>query len=273
MATNRIFPHIHLSDFEYELPEAYIAKFPLTDRSSSRLLLYKEGNIEHQRFYEIEQALDNTHTLFFNNTKVIPARLYFQKETGAIIEVFLLQPLDPVEVHLAMIAKGKATWACAIGNLKRWKDYSPLLLATDYEGETVHFKAYLVDREKQIVRFEWENERSFSEILALIGNMPLPPYLKRAAEDKDNQQYQTVYAQNQGAVAAPTAGLHFTPELLQKLQAKGVKQSHLTLHVGGGTFQPIRTETIEEHNMHSEQVPHFWKVKMWLQLVQPLCVH
>lgn len=254
MPTNRLFPHINLSDYEYHLPEEKIAKFPLAERDSSKLLVYKAGEIQHKFFQDIENELDENHTLFFNNTKVIPARLYFQKETGAIIEIFLLQPISPVEVHQAMLREKTTTWACAIGNLKRWKEDSPLQLSSLIEGKEMIFQAHLVDREKQIVRFEWEISLSFAEILANIGNMPLPPYLKRAAEAADNKQYQTVYAAHKGAVAAPTAGLHFTPELLQKLADKGVKQSQLTLHVGGGTFQPIRTDTIEAHQMHAEQM-------------------
>jgi len=248
---------IRAEDFIYTLPEERIAQFPLAERDSSKLLIYQAGEIRHSIFREISQHLPSGATLFFNNTKVIPARLYFQKgQTGALIEVFLLHPVRPHhEVSQAMQVTRACTWACAVGNLKRFKDDTVLEreLTTD-QGHPIHLRATLADRATQWVQFEWDSDLSFAELLTYAGEVPLPPYLHRQANENDKVAYQTVYSQKEGAVAAPTAGLHFTPELIDGLVAQGIQTDYLTLHVAGGTFQPIRHENVLEHPMHSEQM-------------------
>lgn len=244
-------------DFEYELPDERIARFPLEPRDSSKLLVFDskaESPISHHIFRELPQFLDSQWQIFFNNTKVIPARLFFRKDSGALIEVFLLQALQPAEISQMMQARHRVSWACAVGNLKRWKNQVVLERELETEKGKAVFRAFLADREAQKVDFEWNTEHTFAEIISQIGEMPLPPYLKREVLEEDTKQYQTVYGRHEGAVAAPTAGLHFTPELIQKLDSHGVKIDYLTLHVGGGTFQPIKTENVLEHPMHSEQI-------------------
>jgi S-adenosylmethionine:tRNA ribosyltransferase-isomerase len=247
--------HINLADYTYDLAEERIAKFPLEKRDEAKLLVFKDHQITHQQFKNIVDFLTPNDTLFFNDTKVIPARLHFQKETGALIEIFLLYPLSPAEVHSAMTTKNQCTWACAVGNLKKIKQGHILSSTIRIGDNSLILKATLVDYEKQIVAFEWEGAAiTFAELLVLVGEVPLPPYIKREVEESDKAAYQTVYAKNQGAVAAPTAGLHFTEEVISKLQKQGVKLDYLTLHVAGGTFQPIRHEHIEDHPMHAEQL-------------------
>ncbi len=244
-------------DFEYELPDERIARFPLEPRDSSKLLVFDvraEPQISHHIFRELPQFLDGSWQIFFNNTKVIPARLFFRKDSGALIEIFLLQALQPSEISQMMQTRQKVSWACAVGNLKRWKSHAVLERELSTEKGKVIFRAFLADRVSQKVDFEWNTDHTFAEMIAKIGQMPLPPYLKREVQAEDTNQYQTVYSQHEGAVAAPTAGLHFTPDLLQKLHNQGLNIDYLTLHVGGGTFQPIKTENVLEHPMHSEQV-------------------
>ncbi|GAB4197771.1 MAG: S-adenosylmethionine:tRNA ribosyltransferase-isomerase [Thermoflexibacter sp.] len=247
---------INLADYYYELPEERIAKFPLKKRDESKLLIYnQQAQIVHDQFKNISTYLSEEDTLFFNDTKVIPARLYFQKHTGAVVEIFLLNPITPVEVHSAMLTTKHCTWACAVGNLKRLRNEPMLERIVSINGQEITLKAELEDYEKQIINFEWDSPHiSFAELLTYIGEVPLPHYLKREAEASDKTNYQTVYAKNEGAVAAPTAGLHFTENLLEQIQKQGVKLDYLTLHVAGGTFQPIRHEKIIDHPMHAEQV-------------------
>jgi S-adenosylmethionine:tRNA ribosyltransferase-isomerase len=248
---------VRQEDFWYELPDERIARFPLEERDASNLLVYRQGEIRHSRFRQIADELKSGDTLFFNNTKVIPARIYFQKETGALIEVFLLHPVAPTsDVALMMQQTERCTWACAVGNLKRLKDDTLLEREVEIEGKTVKLQATLQNREVQWIDFQWDNaDISFAELLTYVGVTPLPPYLKREAEEKDKQIYQTVYAKQEGAVAAPTAGLHFTDYILREaLPQKGVQTDYLTLHVAGGTFQPIKHENVLDHPMHSEQM-------------------
>jgi S-adenosylmethionine:tRNA ribosyltransferase-isomerase len=221
--------HINLADYTYELADEKIAKYPLAERDQSKLLHYKKGSITHEKFRDIIELIPKESTLFFNNTKVIPARLIFNKATGAQIEIFLLKPIAPSEI-LSIVME-------------------------EINGGEVVLKAKVVDRDKKSIQFEWDNQDiSFAEIVEVSGKVPLPPYLNRAAEESDKPRYQTVYSQHDGAVAAPTAGLHFTSEILEKLKEKGVKESFLTLHVSAGTFQPIKSDNILEHPMHSEQM-------------------
>lgn len=251
---------IRLADYQYNLPDERIARFPLAERDQSKLLVYRQGAIAHRRFDQIGDFLPENSLLVFNDTKVIPARLLFRREAsadgpGALIELFLLEPVAPSVLLLeAMEATGSTTWACLIGNRKRWKErVGCWQLAIG--NESVNVRAELVDSEKALVRFSWEpGAVSFAEILHAAGQIPLPPYLRRDATDADRLTYQTVYAQAEGAVAAPTAGLHFTDRVLTDLRERGFGEEFLTLHVGAGTFQPVKVENALDHRMHGEQV-------------------
>ncbi len=249
-------PEARLEDFHYTLPEEKIAKYPLKNRKASKLLHYDSGTIVHKSFSDISDSLPRDASLWFNNTKVIPARLFFTKSTGAIIEIFLLQPELPTSVIAkAMLVKGKCTWSCMIGNLKRWKEGDELEMELKTEKQSITLKAVLVDREERRVAFSWSPESlTFATIITTVGELPLPPYFQRKPEKEDAARYQTVYAAPEGAVAAPTAGLHFTDSLLEELELKGVHMDYLTLHVGAGTFQPVKEENISKHPMHSEQI-------------------
>lgn len=240
-----------VDEYRYHLPDERIALYPLKDRDESRLLVYQHGRITHSHFHELDTFLPENSFLFFNDTRVIPARIHFTKDTGAEIEIFLLSPVLPsVILADAMTANKETTWQCIIGNVKRWT--SGLLLEKQISDSTL--TATLLDKEKGLVKFSWTGGISFAEIVNLSGKTPLPPYLKRDAEPDDKQRYQTIYSHHDGAVAAPTAGLHFTERVFQKLNARGVAHDFVTLHVSAGTFQPIKTETAEEHVMHHEQV-------------------
>jgi S-adenosylmethionine:tRNA ribosyltransferase-isomerase len=244
-------PPISISEFTYSLPDDRIAYHPLADRDLSKLLHYQAGQIQHRIFRELPELLPTDSILFFNDTKVIPARLNLKKDTGAEIEIFLINPIEPSTLlQMAMLAKGSAQWKCTIGNLKRWTDGVVLKKQTS-QGD---FNATLINRTEGIVQFDWPYTLSFAEIIHAFGATPLPPYIKREAEQKDLDRYQTVYSHFEGAVAAPTAGLHFTDEVLKKIQHKGIATDFLTLHVSAGTFQPVKTENALEHTMHSEQV-------------------
>ena len=235
-----------LQDFFYELPESRIAKHPPKQRGTSKLLVYRKGAIYHHRFTSIVNQLPEDATLVFNNTKVIPARIVLYKPTGARIEIFLLEPLKPSSVHEeVMLSRGTCTWKCMIGNAKKWKQ------GTSLENESLSFTATRTGNDE--VTFEWEGI-TFSELLEEIGKIPLPPYIQREIEQEDKDRYQTVYSKLDGAVAAPTAGLHFTNEIMEDLKAKAIPIEYVTLHVSAGTFQPIKTDSITEHPMHNEQV-------------------
>ncbi len=243
---------ILIKDYWYELPPERIALYPLPERDQSRLLVYKDGIIKHSKFIQLSSFLPPGSTLFFNNTRVIPARLYFQKKTGATIELFLLNPVWPgTLVQQAMETKQSNRWTCTIGNLKRWTEGTTLTKSINNLSVT----ARLIDRDAGIVEFNWTPaELSFAEIITQTGLTPLPPYLRRPAEESDRHRYQTVYSNHEGAVAAPTAGLHFTNRVLEELRNSGHKIEFLTLHVSAGTFQPVKVENAAEHPMHSEQV-------------------
>jgi S-adenosylmethionine:tRNA ribosyltransferase-isomerase len=242
---------IDINNFTYTLPDERIAKFPLANRDQSKLLVYKNGTIEHHQFSSIVNHLPGGALLVFNNTKVIPARLHFKKESGANIEVFLLEPVLPSTLMIeAMQCVGSCQWTCTIGNLKRWK-----------KGGTLHkvigltqLNATLLDETKQLVEFSWEGNLTFADVVEQSGETPLPPYLKRKAEASDKERYQTVYSKHEGAVAAPTAGLHFTPAILHQFSSRDIHQEFVTLHVSAGTFQPIKTANAMEHAMHREQI-------------------
>ena len=242
---------ININDYTYHLPEERIASHPLPERDQSKLLVYQNGEIVHTRFSELSGFIPAASTLFFNNTKVIPARLMVQKETGASIELFLLDPVWPSPVvSVAMNTKQKSRWHCTIGNLKRWNESHELHLTKD----DITLSARLTDRANGIVEFNWSLPVPFSEVLQKLGATPLPPYIKRKADTDDRERYQTVYAKQDGAVAAPTAGLHFTKSVLQSLTKKNIGINFLTLHVSAGTFQPVKIENASEHVMHHEQI-------------------
>lgn len=243
---------IRMKDFWYDLPPERIALYPLPERDQSKLLVYKDGDIEHSKFTQLSTFLPPNCTLFFNNTRVIPARLYFQKETGAIIELFLLNPVWPSTlIQQAMETTRSARWICTIGNLKRWTEGTTLTRSIN----NISINANLIDRDAGMVEFSWTPEDlSFAEIITRSGHTPLPPYLRRPAEESDRLRYQTVYSNHDGAVAAPTAGLHFTDKAIEELKNRGHKVEFLTLHVGAGTFQPVKVENALDHPMHSEQV-------------------
>lgn len=252
---------IDLKKYNYELPDERIARFPVEPRDSSKLLLYRNLQISEDVFYNLKNHLPENTFLVFNNTKVIPARLFFQKANGVIIEVFLLNPVEPSGiVSQVMETTETCTWACMIGNKKRFKEkivgtYNIEVGTYRIRPENVELTAELVDSEKNYVKFSWDNsELTFAEIVRYFGQIPLPPYLKRETEQKDYDTYQTVYSKNDGAVAAPTAGLHFTEQVFADLAQKGIKHDFVTLHVGAGTFQPIKVQNVVEHKMHCEQI-------------------
>ncbi len=247
---------IDLKEYEYTLPEERIAKHPLEKRDHSKLLEYKKGSIHHCHFFDLPSLLDSDSLLVYNNTKVIPARLVFQRQTGARIEVFLLQPVAPSRVMSEIMASKKpVVWETMIGNLKKWKDGEALQGTVTVANQQVVLTARLLNRELNQVEFSWsEVEIAFVDLVEACGETPLPPYLNRKAQEEDKSRYQTVYSEKEGAVAAPTAGLHFTEEIFEGLRKKGVQEAALTLHVSAGTFQPIKVQTVEEHPMHSEQM-------------------
>ena len=248
--------HIHISEYNYPLPDERIAKFPLAVRDQSKLLVYRHGEVSEDVFTSLPNYLPKGSLMVFNNTKVIQARLHFRKETGALIEVFCLEPIQPNDYVLNFQQTEHAAWLCMIGNLKKWKDGAlkremtvkgfPITL-TATRGEcrgTSHW-----------IDFSWDNpEVTFADILEVFGELPIPPYLNRDTEESDKETYQTVYSKIKGSVAAPTAGLHFTPRVLEALQEKGIDLEELTLHVGAGTFKPVKSEEIEGHEMHTEYI-------------------
>ena len=249
-------PKIDLKAYEYTLPEERIAKFPLEKRADSKLLLCKKGEISHLHFYDIADLLPADTLLVYNDTKVIPARLIFQRETGARIEIFLLQPISPTTViPEIMLAKHPVTWETMIGNVKKWKDGEVLKGKVQVGTKQIILEANLKNRDEKLVEFSWNDpEIAFVDVVEASGEVPLPPYLNRKPVEEDKNRYQTVYSEKEGAVAAPTAGLHFTKEVFDKLESKGIQKTQVTLHVSSGTFQPIKATQVTEHPMHSEQI-------------------
>ena len=242
-------PDIHIADFTYALPDERIARYPLAARDSSKLLVYKNAVITEHGFAELPDLLPSSALLVFNNTRVIPARLLFRKDTGAAIEIFCLEPHTPTDYEQAFAVKKSCEWKCVVGNLKRWKNE---ILYYSWEDMTLCAEKLKVERDGVIVRFSWNSRNSFLQVLNSCGAVPIPPYLQRAAEPDDAERYQTVYARYSGSVAAPTAGLHFTERVLQRIAQKGIAKMEITLHVGAGTFLPVKSETIADHTMHSE---------------------
>ena len=244
---------ISISDFDYPLPDERIAKFPLEERSSSKLLIYNKGEISHRQFANLGEVLPEGTLLVFNNTKVVRARLVMHKESGARIEVFCLEPHAPADYEHAFAIKGSAEWSCIVGNLKKWKS-GQVAIHFDIEGEAHSLRATITERgtREHIVRFEWDADMTFGELLEYLGRIPIPPYLNRESEEIDNTRYQTVYSKFEGSVAAPTAGLHFTPDLIEQMRGKGFGFEEVTLHVGAGTFLPVKEDDATKHPMHTE---------------------
>ena len=245
--------HIDINDYDYDLPEGRIAKFPLGERSASKLLVWRGGEIAERHFRDIGDVLPAGQLLVFNNTKVIRARIIMHKPSGARIEVFCLEPHAPADYERAFAVKGGCEWSCIVGNLKKWKE-GYVEVGFEWEGRTEHLRAWRTGGggREQIVRFEWTVDRTFGQLLEHLGRIPIPPYLDRESEEIDNTRYQTVYSKFEGSVAAPTAGLHFTSELIEGMKARGFGFEEVTLHVGAGTFLPVKDEDAARHPMHTE---------------------
>jgi len=249
-------PSIDIKDYSYELPDGRIAKYPLPERDSSKLLVYKNNKVSDYIFRDLPSLLPDNSVMVFNDTKVVPARLHFQKTTGANIEIFCLSPVNPVEYNLAFASTASCTWKCVIGNAKKWKDgdlvmYNP---ENDAEIESISLKARMIDRQGQtgVVEFYWSGGVPFSKVLEVCGRVPIPPYLNRETEEIDQVRYQTLYARTRGSVAAPTAGLHFTDKVLKEIDARGIDRETVCLHVGAGTFLPVKDRDVSRHPMHRE---------------------
>jgi S-adenosylmethionine:tRNA ribosyltransferase-isomerase len=247
--------NIAIQDFSYELPDDCIAKYPMAQRDESRLLINKEDQFTEDIYFHLDQHLPSDALLVFNNTRVVEARLHFKKSTGSTIELFCLEPADTyADITTAMLQKQRVLWKCLVGGAKKWKEES-LVLPITVDGTTITLKATKQEKfpDSFLILFEWTDAAlSFAEILHHAGVIPLPPYLNRTAEEKDKETYQTIYAKHDGSVAAPTAGLHFTDRLFKKLAAKNIHTGFVTLHVGAGTFKPVKSNTLEQHEMHTE---------------------
>lgn len=249
------FRNIKICDFTYHLPETKIAKYPLAERDKSKLLVWQSGKISETIFEQSVDFIPENAKLIFNNTRVIHARLFFRKETGSQIEIFCLEPVEPHDYQLAFQEKKQVVWKCMVGNSKKWKS-GILLNEIEIFGEKVKLQAERISQVENTfhIKFSWDLQFTFAEIIEHSGVLPIPPYLNRETEESDEETYQTIYAKIDGSVAAPTAGLHFTDSVLSKLQQKNISTHEITLHVGAGTFQPVKSETIDGHTMHNETV-------------------
>lgn len=245
--------HIDINDYNYDLPDCRIAKFPLAERSQSKLMVYSNGEITESRFAHVADYLPEGAMLVFNNTRVVRARIIMHKASGARIEVFCLEPHSPADYENAFSVHEESEWSCVVGNLKKWKE-GEIFVEFDVEGQRHRLTAEIVERgtREHIVRFKWTADMTFGQLLELLGRIPIPPYLNRDSEEIDNTRYQTVYAKFEGSVAAPTAGLHFTPELIGDMRTQGFGFEEVTLHVGAGTFLPVKADDAAEHPMHTE---------------------
>lgn len=245
--------HIDINDYNYDLKDERIAKFPLEERSSSKLLVYDNGTIRESHFSNVADYLPEGAMLVFNNTRVVRARIVMHKASGARIEVFCLEPHRPADYERAFQQRGESEWSCIVGNLKKWKE-GEIGIDFDYRGESHRLRAEIVERgtREHIVRMRWTADCTFGELLEELGRIPIPPYLNRESEEIDNTRYQTVYARYEGSVAAPTAGLHFTEALIDDMRERGFSFEGVTLHVGAGTFLPVKDENAAEHHMHTE---------------------
>lgn len=244
--------NIQIKDYNYPLPDERIAKYPLPERDSSKLLLYRHGAIGEDRFFRLADYLPEQSLMVFNNTKVVQARLHFRKETGAQIEVFILEPTQPIEYQENFLSRGCCEWLCLVGNLKKWKGDTLSLLLPG--GAEVLAERLGHEGTSERIRFSWTASLTWAEILEQAGELPIPPYLNRKTEASDLTTYQTVYSRIKGSVAAPTAGLHFTERVLESLKYKDIEREEVTLHVGAGTFRPVKSEQIGGHDMHTEHI-------------------
>ena len=248
--------HIKISDYNYPLPDERIAKFPLPVRDQSKLLVYRHGEVSESLFTSLPDYIESGELMVFNNTKVIQARLHFRKETGALIEIFCLEPIQPNDYALNFQQTSHSAWLCMIGNLKKWKE-GPLRREMTVKGKPLTLTATrgTCRGTSHWIDFTWDNDEvTFADILEMFGELPIPPYLNRETQESDKETYQTVYSKIKGSVAAPTAGLHFTRRVLDALQEKGTDLEEVTLHVGAGTFKPVKSEEIEGHEMHTEYI-------------------
>ncbi len=241
--------HIDMSDYDYPLPEERIAKYPLANRTDSKLLHFKNGEIAERRFTDIVELLPSDSLLVFNNTKVIRARIIMHKSTGARVEIFCLEPHSPADYERAFAVRGECEWNCIVGNLKKWKEGE---VSITFNGESLRAEIIQRGEREHIIRFRWSAECTFGELLETLGRIPIPPYLCRESEAIDNSRYQTVYSKFEGSVAAPTAGLHFSNEIINTLKTKNIEIEEVTLHVGAGTFLPVKAENAADHAMHTE---------------------
>lgn len=246
---------IAIAEYDYPLPDERIAKYPLAERDTSKLLLYNKGEVSEDTFFNLPKYIPQGALMVFNNTKVIQARLRFRKETGALIEVFCLEPEVPCDYQQIFLETRECVWQCLVGNSNRWKG-GVLSQVVNVGGRDVTLSVERLGSAAAVnhVRFSWNCGVSFAELLEAAGELPIPPYLNRATEESDTRTYQTVYSKVKGSVAAPTAGLHFTPAVLEVLSAAGVQREEVTLHVGAGTFKPVKSELIAEHEMHEEYI-------------------
>ncbi len=247
---------INIKDYNYELPDSRIAKYPLEERDQSKLLEFRDSCITEHIFRDLPGLLPDNAIMVFNDTKVVPARLHFRRESGASIEVFCLEPHLPVEYNVNFASTGQCEWRCIVGNVKKWK--GDVLRLDNPDGDEsvslMNLRAELVERqgETSIVRFRWDNGAAFSAVLEACGRIPIPPYLNRDTESIDSERYQTLYAKYRGSVAAPTAGLHFTDAVLEAIRSRGIDTETVCLHVGAGTFLPVKSDNVAEHRMHRE---------------------
>ena len=257
---------IHISDYTYDLPDERIAKFPMAERDHSKLLLYRQGEVGEDVFYNLPQYLPEGALMVMNNTRVIQARLHFRKDTGALIEIFLLEPAMPRDYEQMFQQTSRCQWLCLVGNRKKWKE-GPLSRRLEVKGEKLEITATRKGEvgTSQLIELEWKNisltsnpspftSISFAEVIDVMGELPIPPYLNRETQESDKTTYQTVYSKIKGSVAAPTAGLHFTERVLNDIDARGIEREEVTLHVGAGTFRPVKSETIGDHPMHTEYI-------------------
>ena len=246
---------IQISEYNYELADERIAKFPKAERDHSKLLIYNHGEVGEDVFYNLPKYLPKGALMVMNNTKVIQARLHFRKSTGALIEIFLLEPALPADYEQMFQTTGHCEWLCLVGNLKKWKE-GTLSNSLEASGERLEISATRMGEQgtSQRIAFDWTGNMSFAEVIDHLGELPIPPYLNRETQESDKTTYQTVYSKIKGSVAAPTAGLHFTDKVLADLEAHGIEREELTLHVGAGTFKPVKSETIGQHEMHTETV-------------------
>ena len=246
---------IHISNYNYELPDERIAKFPKEERDHSKLVIYNKGQVGEDVFFHLPEYLPQGALMVFNNTKVIQARLHFRKDTGALIEIFLLEPAQPADYEQMFQQSERCSWLCLVGNQKKWKE-GTLCRVIDVKGTSVEVRATRKGEHgtSQWIDFEWTGGVSFAEILDAMGELPIPPYLNRETQESDKTTYQTVYSKIKGSVAAPTAGLHFTERVLSAVDEHGIEREEVTLHVGAGTFKPVKSETIGEHAMHTEYI-------------------